>query len=64
MGDEEDDQETPFQDLDGHQLAIETAWVRAFIREARKREYTIENIVARLDDWNDHGRNDRADSVY
>jgi hypothetical protein len=50
MGEEEDDQETPSQDLDGHQLAAETAWVRAFIREARKRGYTIENIVARLDD--------------
>jgi hypothetical protein len=46
MGDEEDF----FQDLDGHQLAAETAWVRVFIREARKRGYTIEDIIALLDE--------------
>jgi hypothetical protein len=45
MGDE-GDKETIFQVLDGHQLA----WVRLFIREARKRGYTIEDIVALLDE--------------
>jgi hypothetical protein len=48
MGDEED-QETPFQEMDGHQLAAETAWVRFFIREARKRGYAIADIIALLD---------------
>ena len=49
MGDEED-QEAPFQELDGNQLAEKTAWVRLFVREARKRGYTIEDIVALLDE--------------
>jgi hypothetical protein len=35
MGDQED-QETPFHEMDGHQLAAKTAWVRVFIREANK----------------------------
>jgi len=35
MGDEED-QETPFEEMDGHQLAEKTAWVRFFLREANK----------------------------
>ena len=43
MGDEED-KETMFQE------AAKRAWVRVFIREARKRGYTIENIVALLDE--------------
>ena len=53
MGDEEDDQddqETPFQEMDPHQLAAKTAWVRFFIREASKRGYTIEDIIALLDE--------------
>ena len=50
MGDEEDDQETPFQEMDLHQLAAKTAWVRFFIREASKRGYTIEDIIALLDE--------------
>jgi hypothetical protein len=39
MGDEED-KETIFQE------AAKRAWVRVFIREASKRGYLIENIVA------------------
>ena len=39
MGDEED-KETLFQE------AAKRAWVRVFIREASKRGYPIENIVA------------------
>jgi hypothetical protein len=31
-------------------LAAKTAWVRLFIREARKRGYTIEDIIALLDE--------------
>ena len=53
MGDEEDDQddqETPFQEMDPHQLGAKTAWVRFFIREASKRGYTIEDIIALLDE--------------
>jgi hypothetical protein len=49
MGDEED-KETPFQEMDAHQLAAKTAWVRFFIREARKRGYTIEDLAALLDE--------------
>jgi hypothetical protein len=49
MGDEED-QETPFQEMDAHQLAAKTAWVRFFIREASKRGYTIEDLAALLDE--------------
>jgi hypothetical protein len=49
MGDQ-DDQETPFEQMDAHQLAAKTAWVRFFIREASKRGYTIEDIVALLDE--------------
>ena len=49
MGDEED-QEAPFQELDGNQLAEKTAWLRLFVREASKRGYTIEDIVALLDE--------------
>ena len=47
MGDEEDDQETPFQEMDAHQLAKKTAWARLFLREARKRCYTIEEAAKR-----------------
>ena len=42
MGDEED-QETPFEEMDGHQLAE-----RLFLREASKRGYRIEDIIALL----------------
>ena len=49
MGDEEE-QETPFQEMDSHQLAAKTAWVKLFLREASKRGYTIEDIVALLDE--------------
>jgi hypothetical protein len=45
-----EDQETPFQEIDTHRLAAEVAWVRFFIREARRRGYTIEDIIALLDD--------------
>ena len=45
-----EDQETPFQEIDAHRLAAEVAWVRFSIREARKRGYTIEDIVALLDE--------------
>jgi len=48
MGDEED-QETPFEEMDGHQLAEKTAFVRLFLREARKRGYSSEDVVALLD---------------
>ena len=47
---DEEDQETPFQEMDAHQLAAKTAWVRFFIREASKRGYTIEDLAALLDD--------------
>ena len=49
MGDEEE-QETLFQEMDSHQLAAKTAWVKLFLREAGKRGYTIEDIVALLDE--------------
>ena len=49
MGDQ-DDQETPFEEMDAHQLAAKTAWVRFFIREASKRGYTIEDLAALLDE--------------
>ena len=48
--DDEEDQETPFQEMDAHQLAVETAWVRLFLREASTRGYTIEDVVALLDE--------------
>jgi hypothetical protein len=48
MGDEEEDQESPFHEMDAQQLAAKRAWVRLFIREARKRGYTIEDIIALL----------------
>ena len=38
------DEETIFQE------AARTAWVRVFIREASKRGYPIENVVALLDE--------------
>jgi hypothetical protein len=50
MGDDEEDKETPFQEMDGRQLAAKTAWVRFFIREARRRGYTIEDSIALLDE--------------
>jgi hypothetical protein len=46
----EGDKKTIFQVLDTQQLAAKTAWVRLFIREARKRGYTIEDIIALLDE--------------
>jgi hypothetical protein len=49
MGDEED-QETPLEEMDGHQLAAKTAWVKLFLLEANKRGYTIEDIIALLDE--------------
>jgi hypothetical protein len=50
MGDDEEHQETPFPEMDAHQLAVETAWLRLFLREASTRGYTIEDIVALLDE--------------
>jgi hypothetical protein len=50
VGDDEEDQETPFPEMDAHQLAVETAWLRLFLREASTRGYTIEDIVALLDE--------------
>ena len=44
------EQETPFQEMDAHQLAAKTAWLRVFIREASKRGHTREDIVALLDE--------------
>jgi hypothetical protein len=49
MSDEED-HETPFDEMDGHQLAEKTAWVKLFLHEARKRGYSIEDVVALLDE--------------
>ena len=48
--DDEEDQETPFQEMDAHQLAAKTAWLRVFIREASKRGHTREDIIALLDE--------------
>ena len=48
MGDEED-QETPLEEMGAYRLAAKTAWVRLFIREASKRGYTIEDILSLLD---------------
>ena len=48
--DDEEYQETPFQEMDGHQLAKKTVWERLFIREASKRGYTLDDIVALLDE--------------
>jgi hypothetical protein len=47
--DDEEDQETPFQEMDAQQLAAKTAWVRLFLREAGKRGYAIEDIDPLLD---------------
>jgi hypothetical protein len=47
MGDKKD-RETPFDEIDAEQLAEKTAWVKLFIRETRKRGYTIEDIIAVL----------------
>jgi len=41
---DEDDEETMFQE------ATKRAWVKLFIREASKRGYPIEDIVALLDE--------------
>ena len=49
MGDEED-QETPFEEMDDHQFAEKTAWVRLFLHEASSRGYSIEDVVALLDE--------------
>jgi hypothetical protein len=49
MSDDED-QETPLEEMDGNQLAEKTAWVRLFLHEASKRGYRIEDIVALLDE--------------
>jgi hypothetical protein len=47
MGDQ-DDQETMYQEMEAH--AAKTAWVRVFIREASRRGYTREDIIALLSD--------------
>jgi hypothetical protein len=44
-GNDEEDQESPFPEMDGHQLDEKTAWGRLFVHEASKRGYTIEDIV-------------------
>jgi hypothetical protein len=50
--------------MDGHQPDEKTAWARLFLRQASKRGYTIEDIVALLDEtWIDGRRNPRAASV-
>ena len=43
-----EDQESPFQEVEPHQLAAKTAWVRLVIREASKRGYTIGDLAALL----------------
>ena len=47
---DEEDQETPFQEMADGQLDEKTAWPRLLLREASKRGYTIEDIVALLDE--------------
>ena len=49
MGDRED-QETPFQEMGGHRLAARITWARLLLREATKRGYTIQDILALLDE--------------
>ena len=44
--DDEEDQETPFQEMDAQRLADKTFWVRLLVREASDRGYTIEEIAA------------------
>ena len=46
--DDEEDQETPFQEMDGQPLTAKAAWGRLFVREASERGYTIEDIAALL----------------
>ena len=46
--DDEEDQETPFQEMDGQPLTAKAAWGRLFVREASERGYTIEDIAAML----------------
>ena len=47
---DEEDQETPFQEMGDGQLDEKTAWARLLLREASKRGYTIGDIVALLDE--------------
>ena len=47
---DEEDQETSFQEMGDGQLDEKTAWARLLLREASKRGYTIEDIVALLDE--------------
>jgi hypothetical protein len=42
--------ETVFQEMDAHQVAAKTTLVRVLIREAKKRGYTIQDILALLDE--------------
>ena len=46
---DEEDHDTPFDEMGAQQLAEKTAWMKLFIREARKRGYTIEDIITLLD---------------
>jgi hypothetical protein len=39
---DEEEQETPFQEMDSHQLAAKTAWVKLFLREASKRAANVQ----------------------
>lgn len=47
---DEEDQETPFREMGDGQLDEKTAWASLLLREASKRGYTIEDIVALLDE--------------
>jgi hypothetical protein len=47
---DEEDQETPVQEMDGQQLAEKTAWVKLFLREVRKRGYRIEDMLSLFDE--------------
>ena len=42
---DEQDHETPFDEMDAQQLAEKTAWVKLFIREAGSTHHGLDRIV-------------------
>ncbi len=44
------EQEAMFQELDARDKAAKTAWVGAFIRAAQDRDYSIDDLLAVLDE--------------
>jgi len=47
---DQEDQETPVEEVDAEKLAEKTAWVNLFLPESRKRGHRIEHMLSLFDE--------------